>query len=84
MKIKEWSVVSVLFRPEQAVRESGGLIVSCQPVPESSMDNPVIVAAMPQAAFDGGAVAVRIEGIDNLRTVRSKISVPVIGIVKHK
>jgi N-acylglucosamine-6-phosphate 2-epimerase len=42
-------------------------VVSCQPVPDSPLDKPDIVAAMALAAQQAGAVAVRIEGINNLR-----------------
>ncbi|MFN7165801.1 MAG: putative N-acetylmannosamine-6-phosphate 2-epimerase [Pannonibacter sp.] len=60
----------------------GGLIASCQPVDDGPMDHPHIVAAMAQAAIAGGAVGLRIEGIENLRAVRPLVDVPIIGIVK--
>jgi len=60
-----------------------GLIVSCQPVPGSAMDKPEIVAAMACAALDGGAVALRIEGIRNIEAVRRATDAPVIGIIKR-
>lgn len=63
-------------------RMRGGLIASCQPVDNGPMDRPEIVAAMAQAAIAGGAAALRIEGVDNLRAVRKVIDVPIIGIVK--
>lgn len=75
--------MSLLADLEQRVREQGGLIVSCQPVPNSPMDRPEIVTAMAQAAVSAGAVAIRIEGITNLKAVRPHISVPIIGIVKR-
>ena len=53
--------MSLLTDLEQCVRDQGGLIVSCQPVPNSPMDRPEIVAAMAQAAVSAGAVAIRIE-----------------------
>lgn len=61
----------------------GGLIVSCQPVDNGPMDDPAMVAAMAQAAVAGGAVGVRIEGIDNLKATRAKVDVPIIGITKR-
>ncbi|EJS7220598.1 N-acetylmannosamine-6-phosphate 2-epimerase [Salmonella enterica] len=73
--------MSLLARLEQSVRENGGLIVSCQPVPGSPMDKPEIVAAMTQAAASAGAV--RVEGIENLQAVRPHLFVPVIGIIKR-
>lgn len=61
----------------------GGLIASCQPVDDGPMDNPAIVAAMAQACIDGGAVGLRIEGIDNLTATRPLVNVPIVGIVKR-
>lgn len=63
-------------------RIRGGLVASCQPVDDGPMDRPDIVAAMAQAAVAGGAAALRIEGVDNLRAVRPVVNVPIIGIVK--
>ena len=65
------------------VKQLGGLIVSCQPVPGSPLDKPEIVAAMALAAVKTGAVAVRIEGLNNLKATRELISVPIIGIIKR-
>ncbi|WP_112323609.1 N-acetylmannosamine-6-phosphate 2-epimerase [Oceanibium sediminis] len=61
----------------------GGLVVSCQPVDDGPMDYPEIVAAMAEAAVAGGAAGLRIEGVDNLRAVRPRVTVPIIGIVKR-
>lgn len=63
-------------------RIRGGLVASCQPVDDGPMDRPEIVAAMAQACVAGGAVALRIEGVDNLKAVRTVVKVPIIGIVK--
>lgn len=59
------------------------LIVSCQPVDNGPLDQPVIVAAFAQAAIAGGAAALRIEGVDNIRAVRAVTNVPIIGLVKR-
>lgn len=64
-------------------RLRGGLIVSCQPVPGGPMDRPGIVAAFALAALDGGAVALRIEGLENIRAVRAVTSAPIIGLIKR-
>ncbi|WP_211322829.1 putative N-acetylmannosamine-6-phosphate 2-epimerase [Palleronia aestuarii] len=64
-------------------RLRGGLIASCQPVAGGPMDEPRIVAAMARAALDGGAIALRIEGIANLRAVRAVVEAPIIGLVKR-
>lgn len=75
--------MSLLENLDASIQQQGGLIVSCQPVPGSPLDKPDIVAAMALAAVQAGAVAVRIEGIENLRATRPLISVPIIGIVKR-
>lgn len=62
---------------------SQGFVSSCQPVDDGPMDTPEIIAAMAMASVEGGAVGLRIEGIDNLKAVRSHVSVPIIGIVKR-
>ncbi|MRS14554.1 putative N-acetylmannosamine-6-phosphate 2-epimerase [Enterobacteriaceae bacterium RIT691] len=66
-----------------SIRSRGGLIVSCQPVPGSPLDKPEIVAAMALAAEQAGAVALRIEGIENLRATREQVTIPIIGIIKR-
>ncbi len=63
-------------------RLKGGLVASCQPVDDGPMDHPDIVAAMAMAAIAGGAIALRIEGVDNLRAVRPLVNVPIVAIVK--
>jgi N-acylglucosamine-6-phosphate 2-epimerase len=75
--------MSLIEKLNQKIAATGGLIVSCQPVPESPLDRPDIVAAMALAAEHASAVAVRIEGIANLRAARPLLSIPVIGIVKR-
>ena len=60
-----------------------GFVASCQPVDDGPMDSPEIVTAMAKASVAGGAVALRIEGIENLQAVRPHTSVPIIGIIKR-
>lgn len=59
------------------------LVVSCQPVPGSPLDKPDIIAALAQAALNGGAAGLRIEGVDNVKAVRRVTSAPVIGLIKR-
>ena len=61
----------------------GGLVVSCQPVPAGPMDRPETVAAFALAALAGGAVALRIEGLANVRAVRAVTDAPIIGLIKR-
>lgn len=65
-------------------RLRGGLIVSVQAEAGSPLDDPVLLAAMARAAQDGGAVAVRVQGVANLEAVRKRVNLPIIGIVKRE
>lgn len=62
----------------------GGLIVSVQAWPGSAIDDPFVIAAMARAAQDGGAVAVRVQGDANLRAVRQRVAVPILGLIKRE
>ncbi|PZR58341.1 MAG: N-acetylmannosamine-6-phosphate 2-epimerase [Candidatus Meridianibacter frigidus] len=64
-------------------RLRGGLIVSCQARAGSALDDPAVIAAFARAAQDNGAVAVRVQGVENIRAVRARVEVPVIGLVKR-
>ena len=75
--------MSLIETLSQKINVTGGLIVSCQPVPGSPLDKPEIVAAMALAAEHADAIAVRIEGLANLRAARPLLSIPVIGIIKR-
>jgi N-acylglucosamine-6-phosphate 2-epimerase len=72
------SVLSVLLE-----RVRGGLIVSVQAKPGSALDDPVVIAALAKASQDAGAVAVRIQGVENLKAVRRRVEVPIVGLIKH-
>ena len=62
----------------------GGLIVSVQAWRGSAIDDPAFIAAMAQAAQEGGAVGVRIEGVADLRAVRARVRLPIIGLIKRE
>ena len=59
------------------------IIVSCQPNEGSPQNKTDIIVSMAQTAIQGGCGGVRIEGEKNIRAVKGKISVPVIGIIKN-
>jgi|SRR5579884_648046 N-acylglucosamine-6-phosphate 2-epimerase len=65
-------------------RLRGRLIVSVQAPAESALDDPHVLAAMARAAQDAGAAGVRIQGVANLRAVRQRVSVPIVGIIKRR
>ena len=60
----------------------GGLIVSCQAAQNSPLANPEIIAAFAETAELNGAVGVRIDSPENIRIVKSRIDIPVLGIYK--
>lgn len=60
-----------------------GLIVSCQAPADSPMYEPMVIAAMAQAAVNNGAVGVRIDTPNHIRAVREKVQVPIIGLWKQ-
>lgn len=58
------------------------LIVSCQADSDSPFNKPEYISLFAKCAESCGARAVRIEGIDNLKEVSSKVQIPIIGLVK--
>ena len=63
-------------------RLRGGVIVSCQAPDDSPLNDPHVIAAMALAAQRQGAVGVRINGPENIRATRARVSIPIIGIHK--
>ena len=61
-----------------------GIIVSCQAEEGSAFNNVESIIAFAKEAERGGAVAIRIEGYENIMEVKRKISIPVIGLIKRK
>lgn len=62
----------------------GALIVSCQATPGSAIADPRIIAAIAQDVIEGGALAVRIEGVENNAAVRAAVVQPIIGLLKQR
>jgi N-acylglucosamine-6-phosphate 2-epimerase len=74
-------------RPTQAgidaIRSlAGGIIVSCQASPADPLHGPAFMAAMARSAADGGAVAIRANGPDDIVAIRAVVDLPIIGIWK--
>ena len=68
-----------------------GLIVSCQAPADSPLHDPIVIAAMAQAALNQGAVGLRIDSPAHLVAVRNRrdadattAQVPIIGIWKQQ
>ena len=60
----------------------GGLIVSCQPQPDSTFKGPRLMALFARAAEMGGAVAIRANSPADIRAIHATTSLPIIGINK--
>lgn len=58
------------------------LIVSCQAYPGEPMRDPRTMAQVAAAVVSGGAAAVRIQGLDDIRHTRNAVDVPIIGLWK--
>jgi N-acylglucosamine-6-phosphate 2-epimerase len=66
-------------------RIRGGLVVSCQPLPDEPDDpmrDPYVQARVASAAVMGGAVGIRCNSPADVAAIRSAVSVPVIGLWK--
>lgn len=60
----------------------GVLIVSCQADVGEPLCKPEIIAALSLSVLSGGASALRLEGVENVRAVRAVTDVPIIGLTK--
>lgn len=69
---------------ERSVPFPRGLIVSVQAEDGSPLDDPAVLASMARAAERGGAVALRAQGVANVRAIRARCSLPIIGLVKRR
>ncbi len=59
------------------------LVVSCQAYPGEPMRDPAVMTAVARAVADGGAAAIRAQGIEDLHSIRAAVSLPLIGLVKR-
>lgn len=64
-------------------RIRGRLVVSCQAYPGEPMRHPETMAQVAAAVERGGAAAVRLQGLDDIRLAAECVDVPVIGLVKE-
>jgi N-acylglucosamine-6-phosphate 2-epimerase len=65
----------------QSIR--GGLIVSCQALPDEPLFGAQHMAAMARAAVAGGAVAIRANGPDDIAAIHMAVGLPIIGLFKE-
>lgn len=58
----------------------GKLIVSCQAYPGEPMRDSRTMAQMAQATVEGGAAAIRCQGLRDIELIKKSVDVPVIGL----
>ncbi len=61
----------------------GKLIVSCQALPHEPLHSSFIMGRMALAAKEGGAYGIRANTKEDIQEIKSKVDLPVIGIVKR-
>jgi N-acylglucosamine-6-phosphate 2-epimerase len=72
-----------MYTTEQFVEQvKGGLIVSCQALPNEPLHGAAIMARMALAAWLGGAVGIRANGAEDIHAIRAAVPLPIIGIYK--
>ncbi|HVN15515.1 MAG TPA: N-acetylmannosamine-6-phosphate 2-epimerase [Anaerolineales bacterium] len=64
-------------------RLCGGLIVSCQALPDEPLYGAQHMAAMARAAAAGGAIAIRANGPADIAACRAIVNLPIIGLFKE-
>lgn len=65
-------------------RIRGGLIVSCQALPEEPLHSSFIMGRMAVAAQRGGAAGIRANSAEDIAVIKSLVDLPLIGIVKRE
>ncbi|MHB1063091.1 MAG: N-acetylmannosamine-6-phosphate 2-epimerase [Georgenia sp.] len=63
-------------------RLRGGLVVSCQAYPGEPMRDPRTMAQVARSAVTGGAVAIRVQGLEDIAATVAAVDVPVVGLWK--
>lgn len=65
-------------------RLKGGLVVSCQALPDEPLHSSFIMSRMALAAAQGGAVGIRANTVEDITAIRGTVQLPVIGIIKRE
>ena len=76
-------MVIILTNKEILEQIKGGLIVSCQALPTEPLYDSYIMSKMAWAAYLGGAVGIRANTVVDIKAIKEKVDLPVIGIIKQ-
>ncbi|MBE6956634.1 MAG: N-acetylmannosamine-6-phosphate 2-epimerase [Ruminococcaceae bacterium] len=61
----------------------GGLIVSCQALPDEPLHSSFIMGRMAYAAKLGGAVGIRCNSVEDIKEIKTTVDLPLIGLIKQ-
>lgn len=75
--------IAIMKKAEILNQIKGGLIVSCQALPEEPLHSSFIMGRMAYAAMLGGAKGIRANSVEDILEMRKLVNLPIIGIIKH-
>ncbi|HIW12381.1 MAG TPA: N-acetylmannosamine-6-phosphate 2-epimerase [Candidatus Salinicoccus stercoripullorum] len=59
------------------------LIVSCQALADEPLHDPYIMGKMAYAVAEGGAEGIRANSVEDIREIKKRVDLPIIGIIKQ-
>lgn len=62
---------------------NGGIIISCQSTPGDPTHLSEFMAVFAESALRGGAVGLRVNGVEDIKLIRKRVDLPIIGIWKR-